>query len=120
MRAILIDWLVQVHMRFKLLQETMFMAVSILDRFLQVSINACFVTTAMEGGGGGYYSTCLHLEREVSNYGPAVKSNMSVGLRFAVPQQLEGCSFMSHMSPPMQLYPLCSGNNGRLMSKQPW
>ncbi|XP_073459471.1 G2/mitotic-specific cyclin-B1 [Aquarana catesbeiana] len=37
MRAILIDWLVQVHMRFKLLQETMFMAVSILDRFLQVN-----------------------------------------------------------------------------------
>ncbi|KAM4810067.1 G2/mitotic-specific cyclin-B1 [Rhinophrynus dorsalis] len=35
MRAILVDWLVQVHMRFKLLQETMFMTVSILDRFLQ-------------------------------------------------------------------------------------
>ncbi|KAM5194842.1 G2/mitotic-specific cyclin-B1 [Mantella aurantiaca] len=37
MRAILVDWLVQVHMRFKLLQETMFMTVSILDRFLQVN-----------------------------------------------------------------------------------
>ncbi|KAM4709588.1 G2/mitotic-specific cyclin-B1-like [Discoglossus pictus] len=35
MRAILIDWLLQVHMRFKLLQETMFMTVGILDRFLQ-------------------------------------------------------------------------------------
>ncbi|XP_040275561.1 G2/mitotic-specific cyclin-B1 [Bufo bufo] len=35
MRTILIDWLVQVHMRFKLLQETLFMTVSILDRFLQ-------------------------------------------------------------------------------------
>ncbi|KAM4051213.1 G2/mitotic-specific cyclin-B1 [Anomaloglossus baeobatrachus] len=35
MRAILVDWLVQVHIRFKLLQETMFMTVSILDRFLQ-------------------------------------------------------------------------------------
>ncbi|XP_053555674.1 G2/mitotic-specific cyclin-B1-like [Bombina bombina] len=35
MRAILIDWLVQVHLRFKLLQETMFMTVAILDRFLQ-------------------------------------------------------------------------------------
>ncbi|XP_018424711.1 PREDICTED: G2/mitotic-specific cyclin-B1 [Nanorana parkeri] len=37
MRAILVDWLVQVHMRFKLLQETMFMTVSILDRFLQIN-----------------------------------------------------------------------------------
>ncbi|XP_075429651.1 G2/mitotic-specific cyclin-B1-like [Ascaphus truei] len=35
MRAILIDWLVQVQVRFKLLQETMFMTVAILDRFLQ-------------------------------------------------------------------------------------
>ncbi|XP_075118510.1 G2/mitotic-specific cyclin-B1 [Leptodactylus fuscus] len=37
MRAILVDWLVQVHMRFKLLQETMLMTVCILDRFLQVN-----------------------------------------------------------------------------------
>lgn len=36
MRAILVDWLVQVHLRFKLLQETLFLTVSILDRFLQV------------------------------------------------------------------------------------
>ncbi|XP_069820800.1 G2/mitotic-specific cyclin-B1 isoform X2 [Dendropsophus ebraccatus] len=35
MRAILVDWLVQVHQRFRLLQETLFMTVSILDRFLQ-------------------------------------------------------------------------------------
>ncbi|XP_068120438.1 G2/mitotic-specific cyclin-B1 [Hyperolius riggenbachi] len=37
MRTILLDWMVQVHLRFKLLQETMFTAVSILDRFLQVN-----------------------------------------------------------------------------------
>ncbi|XP_075446669.1 G2/mitotic-specific cyclin-B1-like isoform X2 [Ascaphus truei] len=35
MRAILIDWLVLVQIRFKLLQETLFMTVAILDRFLQ-------------------------------------------------------------------------------------
>ncbi|KAM4021637.1 G2/mitotic-specific cyclin-B1-like [Anomaloglossus baeobatrachus] len=35
MRAILIDWLVQVQMKFRLLQETMFMTVGIIDRFLQ-------------------------------------------------------------------------------------
>ncbi|NWW89204.1 CCNB2 protein, partial [Rhynochetos jubatus] len=35
MRAILIDWLVQVHSRFQLLQETLYMCVAVLDRFLQ-------------------------------------------------------------------------------------
>ncbi|XP_075037641.1 G2/mitotic-specific cyclin-B1 [Mixophyes fleayi] len=35
MRAILVDWLVQVQMKFRLLQETMFMTVGIIDRFLQ-------------------------------------------------------------------------------------
>ncbi|XP_053736889.1 G2/mitotic-specific cyclin-B1-like [Synchiropus splendidus] len=35
MRAILIDWLVQVSMKFRLLQETMYMAVGLIDRFLQ-------------------------------------------------------------------------------------
>ncbi|XP_056605550.1 G2/mitotic-specific cyclin-B2 [Triplophysa dalaica] len=36
MRALLVDWLIQVHSRFQLLQETLFMTVAILDRFLQV------------------------------------------------------------------------------------
>lgn len=36
MRGILIDWLVQVHMRFHLLQETLYLTVGIIDRFLQV------------------------------------------------------------------------------------
>lgn len=36
MRAILIDWLVQVQIKFRLLQETMYMTVAIIDRFLQV------------------------------------------------------------------------------------
>uniref|UniRef100_A0A3P8TTU0 Cyclin B1 n=1 Tax=Amphiprion percula TaxID=161767 RepID=A0A3P8TTU0_AMPPE len=36
MRAILIDWLVQVNLKFRLLQETMYMTVGIIDRFLQV------------------------------------------------------------------------------------
>lgn len=35
MRGILIDWLVQVHMRFHLLQETLYLTVAIIDRFLQ-------------------------------------------------------------------------------------
>lgn len=35
MRSILIDWLVQVHLRFHLLQETLYLTVAIIDRFLQ-------------------------------------------------------------------------------------
>lgn len=34
MRAILIDWLVQVHFKFKLVQETLYLTVNIIDRFL--------------------------------------------------------------------------------------
>lgn len=36
MRAILVDWLVQVHSRFGLLQETLYLTVYIIDRFLEV------------------------------------------------------------------------------------
>ncbi|XP_061203498.1 G2/mitotic-specific cyclin-B2 [Neopsephotus bourkii] len=35
MRSILVDWLVQVHSRFHLLQETLYMCVAVVDRFLQ-------------------------------------------------------------------------------------
>jgi len=35
MRAILVDWLVDVHIRFKLLTETLFLTVNIIDRYLQ-------------------------------------------------------------------------------------
>lgn len=35
MRAILIDWLIQVHLRFTLLQETLYLTISIIDRYLQ-------------------------------------------------------------------------------------
>ena len=38
MRGILIDWLVQVHLRFHLLQETLYLTVAIIDRYLQVSL----------------------------------------------------------------------------------
>lgn len=38
MRAVLIDWLVQVHTRFNLLPETLFLAVNYIDRFLSCKI----------------------------------------------------------------------------------
>eukprot|EP01086_Lenisia_limosa_P009641 TRINITY_DN3317_c0_g1_i1.p1 TRINITY_DN3317_c0_g1~~TRINITY_DN3317_c0_g1_i1.p1 ORF type:complete len:339 (+),score=73.62 TRINITY_DN3317_c0_g1_i1:98-1114(+) len=34
MRFILVDWLIEVHLKFKLMQETIFSAVNILDRYL--------------------------------------------------------------------------------------
>lgn len=36
MRAVAIDWLMQVQREFNLRQETFFMSVGIIDRFLQV------------------------------------------------------------------------------------
>ncbi|XP_055457901.1 G2/mitotic-specific cyclin-B1 [Psammomys obesus] len=59
MRAILIDWLVQVQMKFRLLQETMYMTVSIIDRFMQnncvpkkmlqlVGVTAMFIASKYE------------------------------------------------------------------------
>ncbi|XP_077329635.1 G2/mitotic-specific cyclin-B2 [Lithobates pipiens] len=36
MRAILVDWLIQVNSRFQFLQETLYMGIAIMDRFLQV------------------------------------------------------------------------------------
>ena len=35
MRGILIDWLIEVHLKFKLLPETMFLTVNLIDRFLE-------------------------------------------------------------------------------------
>ncbi|KAF9561445.1 hypothetical protein CPC08DRAFT_735564 [Agrocybe pediades] len=38
MRGILTDWLIQVHVRFRLLPETLFLAVNIIDRFLSARV----------------------------------------------------------------------------------
>ncbi|KAJ4408822.1 G2/mitotic-specific cyclin [Didymella pomorum] len=38
MRGILVDWLLEVHTRFRLLPETLFLAVNIIDRFLSSKI----------------------------------------------------------------------------------
>ena len=35
MRAILVDWLIEVHLKFKLLPETLFLTVNLIDRFLE-------------------------------------------------------------------------------------
>jgi hypothetical protein len=38
MRAILIDWLIEVHLKFKLLPETLFRTVNMLDRYLSKEV----------------------------------------------------------------------------------
>lgn len=38
MRGILMDWLIQVHSRFKLLPETLYLAVNLIDRFLSARV----------------------------------------------------------------------------------
>ncbi|KAI5291875.1 G2/mitotic-specific cyclin [Ascosphaera acerosa] len=40
MRGILVDWLIEVHARFRLLPETLFLAVNIVDRFLSAEVVA--------------------------------------------------------------------------------
>jgi cyclin B len=35
MRAILIDWLIEVHLKFKLLPETLFLTINLIDRYLE-------------------------------------------------------------------------------------
>lgn len=40
MRAILVDWLIDVHLKFKLLPETLFLTINLIDRYLeQVDVN---------------------------------------------------------------------------------
>lgn len=33
-RAVLVDWIINVHMKFKLLAETLFITINLVDRFL--------------------------------------------------------------------------------------
>jgi cyclin B len=40
MRAILIDWLVDVHKKYKLRPETLFLAVHLIDRYLEIQVTA--------------------------------------------------------------------------------
>merc|ERR1719381_254424 len=61
MRAVLVDWLIEVHSQFKLLQETLFMTVYVIDKFLQtegysvrrnklqpVGVTAMFISSKVE------------------------------------------------------------------------
>ena len=57
MRAYLVDWLTELHMKFKLWQETLYVAIGIIDKFLAVEPNfkkkelQCLGITAMHIAG---------------------------------------------------------------------
>lgn len=38
MRAILVDWLIEVHHKFKLLPETLFLTINLIDRYLEKQV----------------------------------------------------------------------------------
>ncbi|GAA6036416.1 hypothetical protein JCM8097_001710 [Rhodosporidiobolus ruineniae] len=49
MRGILVDWLVEIHTKFRLLPETIFLAVNIIDRFLSlVGVTTLFIAAKYE------------------------------------------------------------------------
>lgn len=59
MRAILVDWLIEVHLKFKLLPETLYITVNVIDRFLEkqkvsksrlqlVGVTALFIASKYE------------------------------------------------------------------------
>jgi cyclin B len=59
MRAILIDWLVEVHLKFKLMPETLYLTVNLIDRYLEkekikrshlqlVGVTAMFISSKYE------------------------------------------------------------------------
>lgn len=35
MRAILVDWIIEVHLKFRLLPETLFLTIGLIDRYLE-------------------------------------------------------------------------------------
>ena len=35
MRGILVDWIIEVHLRFRLMPETLFLTINLIDRYLQ-------------------------------------------------------------------------------------
>lgn len=64
MRAILIDWLVQVQIKFRLLQETMYMTVAIIDRFLQVGFFFLPVFASLHSFSFGFNGLHLSLNQD--------------------------------------------------------
>jgi G2/mitotic-specific cyclin 2 len=75
MRGILVDWLIEVHTRFRLLPETLFLAVNIVDRFLShkvipldrfqlVGVTAMFIASKYEEVLSPHIGNFVHIADE--------------------------------------------------------
>ena len=68
MRGVLVDWLVEVHWKFKLYPETLFLSVNLLDRFLSVKPNILRSQLQLVG------VTCLLIAAKYEDiYAPEIK-----------------------------------------------
>ena len=68
MRGVLVDWLVEVHWKFKLYPETLFLTINLLDRFLSVKPNIARSQLQLVG------VTCLLLAAKYEDiYAPEIK-----------------------------------------------
>ncbi|NXV54194.1 CCNB1 protein, partial [Uria aalge] len=102
MRAILIDWLVQVQMKFKLHQETLYMTVGIIDCFLQdnavskktlqlVGITAMFIASKYEEifpphvGDFAYVTDCTYTTSQICQMEMKILQALDFGLGRPVP-----------------------------------
>merc|ERR1712243_525151 len=68
MRAVLVDWLVEVQMQFKLLQETLFLTVDTIDRFLAIEGKTVYKSRLQLVGVAAMFLVCKIEEV----YAPAV------------------------------------------------
>jgi cyclin B len=68
MRGVLVDWLVEVHWKFKLYPETLFLTINLLDRFLSVKPNIARNQLQLVG------VTCLLIAAKYEDiYAPEIK-----------------------------------------------
>ncbi|GME88988.1 unnamed protein product [Ambrosiozyma monospora] len=88
-RSTLMDWLVQLHSRFNLLPETLFLSVNIIDRFL--SLRAISLTRFQLCGAVALFVAAKYEEINV----PTVSQmTYMVGNQFTVPEFLKAEKFM--------------------------
>jgi hypothetical protein len=112
MRGILIDWLVEVHARFKLLPETLFLTVNILDRFLSrklvqvdklqlVGVSAMFLAAKYEEVISPHVSSFRHVsddgftDEEILNAERYILLNIDYDLSYPNP-----LNFLRRISKP--------------------
>jgi hypothetical protein len=65
-RGILIDWLVEVHLKFKELQETLYLTVAIVDRFLEKKVIAR-TNLQLVGIAGTWQRLCARKHKHVQH-----------------------------------------------------